>query len=81
VSAPSDKERSFELALKELEARVQKLEGGELELDQALKFFEEGVALVRECHERLDAADARIVALSQGPAGIVETPIANPETD
>lgn len=81
MSAPQEKERNFEQALKELEARVQKLEGGELELDQALKFFEEGVALVRECHERLDAADARIVALAQGPGGIVETPIANPDED
>ncbi len=66
-------ERSFEQALKELEGRVQKLESGEIELETALKLFEEGVGLVRECHERLDAADARIVALSQGPDGPVET--------
>lgn len=72
-STKTPAERSFEQALKELEARVQRLEGGEIELETALKLFEEGVALVRECHERLDAADARIVALSQGPDGPVET--------
>ncbi|GDX79357.1 exodeoxyribonuclease 7 small subunit [Deltaproteobacteria bacterium] len=65
--------RSFELALRELEGRVQKLESGDLPLDDALKLFEEGVGLVRECHERLDAADARILVLSRGPEGISET--------
>ncbi len=68
-------ERSFEAALGELEARVTKLERGDLALEDALRLFEEGVALVRECHERLDAADARIVALSAGPDGIRELPL------
>ena len=61
---PAAAARSFELELRELEARVQKLESGELPLDDALRLFEEGVGLVRECHERLDTADARIVTLS-----------------
>ncbi len=65
--------RSFEAALKELEGRVQKLESGDLPLDDALRLFEEGVGLVRECHERLDAADARILVLSRGSAGVTET--------
>lgn len=64
--------RSFETALAELEARVARLERGDLELEEALRLFEEGVALVRVCHERLDAADARIVALTEGPTGIRE---------
>ncbi len=63
-SDPTPESRSFEAALRELEERVQKLESGELPLDDALRLFEEGVGLVRECHERLDAADARIVTLS-----------------
>ena len=65
-------ERSFEAALGELETRVAKLERGDLALEDALRFFEEGVALVRECHERLDAADARIVALTASADGIHE---------
>ena len=67
--------RTFEAALGELEARVARLERGDLDLDAALQTFEEGVALVRECHERLDAAEARIIALSPGPGGIRETPV------
>jgi exodeoxyribonuclease VII small subunit len=46
--------RSFEEALSELEARVRRLEVGDLELDEALEIFEEGIGLVRECHEQLD---------------------------
>ena len=72
--------RSFELALRELEARVQKLESGELPLDDALRLFEEGVGLVRECHERLDAADARIIVLSRGAEGAVESPLSPERT-
>lgn len=73
--------RGFEGALKELEERVQKLESGELQLEDALKLFEEGVGLVRECHERLDAADARILLLTQGPGGIEEAPMAENDED
>lgn len=70
MSAPdAPPELTFEGALRELEGRVQKLESGDLPLDDALRLFEEGVALVRQCHERLDAADARILVLSRGPDG------------
>jgi exodeoxyribonuclease VII small subunit len=69
-------DRSFEQALKELEGRVVHLEKGELPLEDALRLFEEGVALVRECHEKLDAAEARIVALTATPEGVSETPFA-----
>ena len=79
MSAPDAPARGFEAALKELEERVQKLESGELQLEDALKLFEEGVGLVRECHERLDAADARILLLTQGPGGIEETPLPDSE--
>lgn len=73
MSAPDTSPRSFESALGELEARVARLERGELDLEDALRLFEEGVGLVRECHERLDAADARIVALSGTPEAVRES--------
>ena len=63
-------ERSFEQALGELEQRVRSLDAGELPLEEALKRFEEGVALVQECHEKLDVAERRIVELTAAP----ETP-------
>jgi len=66
---------TFEESLTELEERVRTLEGGEIPLDQALKLFEEGVALARTCHEQLQAAEERVAALSRGAKGIADTPI------
>jgi exodeoxyribonuclease VII small subunit len=61
VSRPSG--RSFETALAELEERVRQIERGNLALEDALKAFEEGVALVEECQDRLDGAEKRIMEL------------------
>lgn len=69
---PEATPRTFEESLASLEQRVARLERGDLALEEALRLFEEGVALVRECHERLDAADARIVALRGSPGEIRE---------
>lgn len=69
MSAKSDKEPTFESLLEQLEQRVEKLEKGELPLEQALKLFEEGIELTRSCHERLDQADERIAVLTRGAGG------------
>ena len=50
----------FEKSLAELEALVERLEGGELPLEESLKAFERGVALTRECQVALEAAQARV---------------------
>ncbi len=62
----SDNERTFEQALEALEERVRKLEAGELPLEDALEVFEQGIELTRECHEKLDAAEGRILELTRG---------------
>lgn len=67
--------RTFEGALRELEDRVRKLDSGDLPLEDALRLFEEGVGLVRECQELLDSAERRIVELTDTPDGVVEKPI------
>ena len=53
----------FEVALARLEALVDRLERGELELEESLAVFEEGVTLTRYCAEQLDAAERRIEVL------------------
>jgi exodeoxyribonuclease VII small subunit len=50
----------FEKSLTELETLVEKLEAGDLPLDEALKTFERGVGLTRECQGALEAAQARV---------------------
>ena len=70
AAAPPD----FERALAELEATVDRLEHGELSLEEALKQFERGVALARDCQAALKQAEQKVEILLQ------KTPDAAPES-
>ena len=61
---PAAAEPSFEQALERLQAIVQELEQGELGLDKALARYEEGVKLLRRCHDALQKAERKIELLS-----------------
>ncbi|MBN8728784.1 MAG: exodeoxyribonuclease VII small subunit [Xanthomonadales bacterium] len=50
----------FEKSLDELEKLVQRMEQGELSLDDSLQSFERGVALYRSCQGALDQAKLRV---------------------
>lgn len=54
----------FEQALTQLNALVEKLESGELPLEQSVAAFEQGVKLSRRCEALLDAAEQRLNVLS-----------------
>ncbi len=61
TSAKADnKTEKFEVLLKHLEEAVEKLEEGELSLDDSLKVFEEGMKLVKVCQARLEDAQKKI---------------------
>lgn len=51
---------SFEKALAELESIVQKLERGDVALEESVAFYERGEALKRRCEELLRQAEARV---------------------
>jgi exodeoxyribonuclease VII small subunit len=53
----------FEKSLAELEALIARLERGDLPLAESLALFEQGVALTRQCHDRLAEARARVQIL------------------
>ncbi len=53
----------FEKKLTRLEQIVQKMEKGELELEESLQLFEEGVKLSRECHIQLNEAEIKVKKL------------------
>ncbi|MDY0317015.1 MAG: exodeoxyribonuclease VII small subunit [Candidatus Izemoplasmatales bacterium] len=54
---------SFEENLNKLEELVKKLESGENSLDEAVKLYQEGIALAKVCHEELKQAEEVIVKL------------------
>jgi exodeoxyribonuclease VII small subunit len=62
-------EMTYEQAFRELETVVQKLEAGELPLEEALGLFERGQALAGRCSQLLDQAELRLKQLVPDEAG------------
>lgn len=61
----------FEKALAELEQQVHLLESGELPLEDALKAFEDGIRLTRDCQQALAEAEQKVQLLLEKPDGSV----------
>ena len=55
---------NFEKSLKDLEKIVRELESGEVNLDESLKKFEQGIELYKNCRSTLDTAEKKIKILS-----------------
>ena len=60
---------SFEAALKQLEEIVQRLEKGDLTLEDSLKLYEQGIGLSRLCHRKLEEAEGKIELLMKNARG------------
>ena len=50
----------FEKSLEKLNKLVEKMEQGNLPLEESLKSFEDGVVLIRQCQEALDKAEQKV---------------------
>jgi exodeoxyribonuclease VII small subunit len=72
---------SFDHLLVSLRQIVEKLETGALGLEDALKAFEEGVKLSRQCAALLDAAEHRVEILLRDPAHPGDPPKPQPFPD
>ena len=57
---------SFEAALQELEQIVQAMESGDAALEASLANYERGMALLKQCQERLSAAAQKVRMLDDG---------------
>ena len=65
----NDKNKSFEQNMVRLEQIVRTLERGDAPLEESLKLFEEGTALVRSCGKLLDNAELQVKKVMVGPGG------------
>jgi exodeoxyribonuclease VII small subunit len=63
---------TFAAALLALERVVEKLERGDLPLEDALTAFEDGVGLVRHLGQKLTEVEQRIEVLTRDQAGIFQ---------
>lgn len=69
------KKLDFERSLARLEEVVRKLESPQLSLDEAMKLFEEGVALSRECQKQLEEAEGKVeILLKKADGKVVAEP-------
>ena len=65
-------EMTFEQAMARLEQIVKMLEGGNVPLEDLIKLFDEGTALVKLCTNRLDAAEEKVKLLQMKDGNLVQ---------
>ena len=54
---------NFEASLQKLNKIIEKLEDGEISLEESVKSFEEGIGLVKECQKQLAQAELKVKKL------------------
>ena len=75
------KKADFERSLARLEEIVRRLESPSLSLDDAMKLFEEGVALTRDCQKQLEEAEGRVEILLKKADGKMTAEPFEPEAE
>ncbi|WCL50951.1 exodeoxyribonuclease VII small subunit [Leptospira sp. GIMC2001] len=71
---------SFEEAIQELEEIAEKLEKGQISLEDSILAYERGVELKKICTNRLKEADTRIEILNKAPDGSAKKETATRKT-
>lgn len=74
------KKVDLEKALADLEGLVERLESGDLKLDDALKEFEKGIKLTQQCQTALSDAEQKVEVLLKKTADAAPAPF-EPDTD
>ncbi len=75
------KKPDFEYSLARLEEIVGKLESANLSLDEAMKLFEEGVQLSRDCQKYLGQAEGKVEILLKRAGGEMAAEAFDPESE
>jgi exodeoxyribonuclease VII small subunit len=83
INKPAEPARKgdFEKSLGRLEEVVKQLESPELSLDEAMKLFEEGVRLSRDCQKQLEEAEGRVEILLKKADGKIAAEPFEPEDE
>jgi exodeoxyribonuclease VII small subunit len=73
--------KKFEEALEDLEKVVERLESGELSLEDSLAAFEEGIGLVKFCNQKLTEVEKKIELLVKDKDGKLQLRAMDEEAD
>jgi len=71
----------FEEHLAQLETVVERLERGDLSLDESVRLFEEGMKLSQACKAELEQAEGRIQVLVEAKGGKMQVAEMDPEEE
>lgn len=63
------KTEQFEESLKKLQTIVERLERGDLSLEESMESFAEGVRLAQYCHQKLEEAEDKVQTLLKDQEG------------
>jgi len=76
------KKLNYEASVTELESLVNRLEQGDISLEESLKLYESGVLLTRDCQDALQAAEQKVQMLIQqsGQSNLVDFDSNTPES-
>lgn len=69
IMSSTDSIKDFEASLQALEEIVNKMEQGQLSLEQSLDAFEQGVKLTKDCQNTLKNAQQRVSVLTKSDTG------------
>ena len=78
---PSDKQPKFEEAIEQLESIIDRIESGEVGLEDCLAQYERGMALIKQCRAILAKAEQKIAELSPTADGGLEVGETEAEVD
>lgn len=67
----------FEQSLESLQALVERLESGNMSLEESLGAFEQGVTLTRECQQALTQAEQKVALLLEQDGKLTTEPFEN----
>jgi len=76
--ATTNKAIDFEQSLEALQSLVERLESGNLSLEESLGAFEQGVALTRECQQALTQAEQKVALLLEQDGQLTTEPFQDP---
>ena len=64
----------FEQAISQLESIIERIESGEIGLEESLDYYEKGTHLIRRCQDILDTTQQRIKELTADARGRLDEP-------
>lgn len=80
-AAEPQRKGEFEKSLTRLEEVVKRLESTDLSLDEAMKLFEEGVKLSRDCQKQLEEAEGKVEILLRKADGKIAAQPFEPDNE